>query len=95
MPTMNRIDMEDVTLDKSGQEVSRRKLNDEEIRKRLDAAMAPKRPMKDFGAEGLGDLTGPPELTKPVKKAKGGSVSSASKRADGCCVKGKTRGKIV
>ena len=26
---------------------------------------------------------------------KGGSVSSASKRADGCCVKGKTRGKMV
>jgi hypothetical protein len=25
---------------------------------------------------------------------KGGSVSSASKRADGCCVKGKTKGKI-
>lgn len=30
------------------------------------------------------------------KKAKGGSVkSSASKRADGCCVKGKTRGKYI
>ena len=29
------------------------------------------------------------------KYAKGGKVSSASKRADGCCVKGKTRGKIV
>jgi hypothetical protein len=27
-----------------------------------------------------------------VKMAKGGSVSSASKRADGCAVKGKTRG---
>jgi hypothetical protein len=26
---------------------------------------------------------------------KGGSVSSASKRADGCCVKGKTRGRMV
>jgi general stress protein YciG len=26
---------------------------------------------------------------------KGGSVSSASKRADGCCIKGKTRGKMV
>ena len=26
---------------------------------------------------------------------KGGSVGSASKRADGCCVKGKTRGKMV
>lgn len=36
------------------------------------------------------------EKEAPVKKmAKGGSVSSASKRADGCAVKGKTRGKIV
>jgi hypothetical protein len=26
---------------------------------------------------------------------KGGSVSSASSRADGCCIKGKTRGKMV
>ena len=26
---------------------------------------------------------------------KGGKVSSASKRADGCCIKGKTRGKMV
>jgi hypothetical protein len=33
---------------------------------------------------------------KPVKKmAKGGSVGSASKRADGCAQRGKTRGKIV
>jgi hypothetical protein len=30
-----------------------------------------------------------------IKKAKGGSVSSASKRADGCAQRGKTRGKIV
>ena len=29
----------------------------------------------------------------PVKKAKGGMT--ASKRADGCCTKGKTRGKMV
>ena len=35
-------------------------------------------------------------LSRPVvKKAKGGSVSSASKRADGCAIKGKTRGRIV
>jgi hypothetical protein len=27
--------------------------------------------------------------------AKGGKVSSASSRADGCCIKGKTRGKMV
>jgi hypothetical protein len=32
----------------------------------------------------------------PMKKlAKGGPVGSASKRADGCCTKGKTRGKMV
>lgn len=30
-----------------------------------------------------------------VKKAKGGMISSASKRADGCATKGKTRGKMV
>jgi hypothetical protein len=29
------------------------------------------------------------------KMAKGGSVSSASKRADGCAIKGKTKGKVV
>jgi hypothetical protein len=30
-----------------------------------------------------------------VKKAKGGMVGSASKRADGCAQRGKTRGRIV
>ena len=30
-----------------------------------------------------------------VKKAKGGMVGSASKRADGCAQRGKTRGKMV
>jgi hypothetical protein len=30
-----------------------------------------------------------------VKKRSGGSVSSASKRADGCAQRGKTRGKMV
>jgi hypothetical protein len=28
---------------------------------------------------------------EPVKKAKGGSVKSASARADGCAIRGKTR----
>ena len=32
---------------------------------------------------------------KVKKMAKGGSVSSASKRGDGCATKGKTRGKFV
>lgn len=34
-------------------------------------------------------------LSRPVKKAKGGMVSSASKRADGCAIKGKTKGRMV
>jgi len=36
-----------------------------------------------------------PKPPVPVKKAKGGSVSSASARADGIAQRGKTRGKIV
>jgi hypothetical protein len=31
----------------------------------------------------------------PKRMAKGGSVGSASKRADGCAMRGKTRGKMV
>lgn len=32
---------------------------------------------------------------QPEKKAKGGIVSSASKRADGCAQRGKTKGRMV
>jgi len=35
------------------------------------------------------------ETPAPVKKAKGGMIGSASKRADGCAVRGKTKGRIV
>jgi len=35
------------------------------------------------------------ETPAPVKKANGGMVGSASKRADGCAQRGKTRGRIV
>ena len=34
-------------------------------------------------------------LKKPIKKAQGGKVSSASSRADGCATKGKTKGRFV
>lgn len=30
-----------------------------------------------------------------VKKAKGGKISSASSRADGCAIRGKTKGRMV
>lgn len=32
---------------------------------------------------------------EPVKKRSGGMVGSASKRADGCAVRGKTKGRMV
>jgi hypothetical protein len=37
---------------------------------------------------------GAPAIPQPGMK-KGGKVSSASKRADGCAIKGKTKGRIV
>lgn len=40
-----------------------------------------------------GDFSGMKGLDKPFKA--GGMVSSASKRADGCAIKGKTRGRMV
>jgi hypothetical protein len=45
--------------------------------------------------QSMGKITpGALPFDEPKKMAKGGSVS-ASKRADGCCVKGKTKGKMV
>ncbi len=38
--------------------------------------------------------TPPAPAPAPVKKAKGGSIKSASSRADGIAQRGKTRGKI-
>jgi hypothetical protein len=41
------------------------------------------------GGSGGGDFSGMKGLDKPFKN--GGSVSTASKRADGCAIRGKTR----
>jgi hypothetical protein len=46
------------------------------------------------GLEGKAPQT-PQAPAKTPKFKSGGSVSSASKRADGCATKGKTRGKMV
>jgi len=45
------------------------------------------------GGGGMGGKLSNRDLTKAYKK--GGSVSSASKRADGCATKGKTKGRMV
>jgi hypothetical protein len=46
---------------------------------------------------GGGGGGGMPKLNRDITKnmKAGGKVSSASKRADGCCVKGKTKGRMV
>jgi hypothetical protein len=43
------------------------------------------------GGMGIGKMNR--DITKNMKK--GGKVSAASKRADGCCVKGKTKGRMI
>lgn len=49
------------------------------------------RKLMDFGSE---IMVRPSKPEKPTKMAKGGSVSSASSRADGCAQRGKTKGMI-
>ena len=44
------------------------------------------------GSSGAAELK---SMFHPRAMKKGGKVSSASSRADGCCVKGKTRGKMM
>lgn len=58
----------------------------------MGALMGAPRPR---GLQAMGKIT--PSLSPyetPKEMAKGGAVS-ASKRADGCCVKGKTKGRMV
>jgi hypothetical protein len=73
------------------------------VDRKINDALDPVRKVmvKAAGKEEPGILSKYSRLTKFVpeggtvkKMAKGGSVSSASKRADGIAVKGKTRGKI-
>ena len=50
------------------------------------------------GSGGGGDFgSGIQKMNKDIKRnyKSGGTVSSASKRADGCAVKGKTKGKVL
>ena len=52
-------------------------------------------PMEPDSASAITPAPAPMKPKKPVKKAAGGSIGSASKRADGCAQRGKTRGKMV
>jgi hypothetical protein len=47
------------------------------------------------GSSGTGSAGEIKALTNPRAMKKGGKISSASKRADGCCQRGKTKGRMV
>lgn len=57
----------------------------------LEKAKADRKPSGGSGGGGIPKV-GP---KRPLDMKKGGVVSSASKRADGCAVKGKTKGKVL
>ncbi len=56
-------------------------------KKKAPAKVAPSRGLPGKSAEG--------SVSDVVGAKKGGMISSASKRADGCAMRGKTRGKMV
>ena len=70
------------------------KLNEEAHQKRLKGETGG----MGRGGGGGGGMKPDTDITaskKLPKMAKGGSVSSASKRADGCAMRGKTKGRMV
>ena len=80
--------MADKDADKRYQDLS----PEEKYKSAVEADKAPWNPLKaakELIVEKFGSKK------EPVKKAKGGSVSSASKRADGIATKGKTKGRII
>jgi hypothetical protein len=95
---------EQMTLDLGDSEAENKRKKVEEAKAKVRAIAeqvraekeAERKPKKDFGhtragsgGAGGGDFSGMKGLDKPFKA--GGKVSSASKRADGCAVRGKTR----
>jgi len=61
--------------------------------KRSPAEREARQMMKDRAEAKAAEAAYNKSMPSPYKG--GGKVSSASKRADGCCTKGKTRGKMV
>ena len=64
-------------------------------RRRMEEQMRNQKMMEDMDRASEISRRSSMGTAKPKKYAKGGSVSSASKRADGCAERGKTKGKFV
>lgn len=81
----SKLDQQNEALDKAEAEGYKRYQAEQAREAKENAASRKSMPMLNFG---LDMLRGSP---KEEKKAKGGSVKSASARADGCAIRGKTR----
>jgi len=95
--------MDQMQLDLGDSEAENKRKKVEEAKAKVKAIAeevraeraAERKPSKDFGHTrvggiGGGSAGGDKKYIKPAYKS-GGKVSSASKRADGCCIRGKTR----
>jgi hypothetical protein len=65
------------------------------IQKKLDAEKKEEEKIEEMKRKQEPSGAGGETKATPIQHKAGGKVSSASKRADGCAVKGKTRGKMV
>jgi hypothetical protein len=75
---------------------ARKAMEEQEAQRKLDAEQERRQKgMEDESKGKFRELRKTLGVKSPVKKAKGGTVSSASKRADGCVTKGKTKGRFV
>ena len=78
----------DKAVDKADLRYQKKFKNDSELRASIGANLN-----KDMGKRGVNEANIEYEI--PVKKGGKVKVSKASKRADGCAQRGKTRGRIV
>lgn len=84
---LNRVRQSDMMRDRTPSPEMQRKLQQQAEEEKMQRDM--NRAAREAPARSMGTFD------PTTRYAKGGSVSSASKRADGCAVKGKTRGKFV
>ena len=75
---------------------ARKAMEEQEAQRKLDAEQERRqKSMEDESKGKFRELRKTLGIKSPVRKAKGGKISSASKRADGCATKGKTKGRFV
>ena len=73
------------------QRAEMRQRRDEMAKEKVEPPRGTTKKQAEIFKEGMTPPKDDEGAVKPVSRAKGGSVKSASARADGCCIRGKTR----